>query len=110
MWENVSVISRPSYDASHPWYRAVLAVTTAMFRDNAPLDDGSVLCYIARHRPESQRIGIDTTAPQVTAKVSKFSGPTTANFIVATGAGQPLAFANCSASFLYFNRSAEGLK
>src|SRR6266545_2145754 len=52
------------------------------------------LCYIARHRPESQRIDIDTFAPQVTAKVSKFSGPTTANFIVATGAAQPLAFAD----------------
>ena len=85
-------------------------VTTAKPRDNAPLHDDSVLCYIARHRPESQRIDIDTTAPQVTAKVSKFSGPITASFIVATGAEQPLAFANCSASFLYFDRSAEGWK
>jgi len=74
------------------------------------MDDGSMPCYIARHRPESQRIDIDTFAPQVTAKVSKFSGPTTASFIVATGAAQPLAFANCSASFMYLDRSVDGLK
>jgi hypothetical protein len=68
------------------------------------------MCYIARHRPESQRIDIGASAPHFTAKASKLSGPTTATFIVATGAEQPLAFANCSASLMYLDRSAEGLK
>jgi hypothetical protein len=63
---------------------------------------------MARHSPLSHRTDIDLSLSQATAKVSKLS--TKGKFIFATGAEQPLALANCSALFMYFDCNAEGVK